>query len=72
MVQSHAAGQPPLGEEAQLRDDAFIDLLDGVVIVSVVVLLIQNPANLTSPRILGLKREGSTVCIRKRADANAH
>jgi hypothetical protein len=49
MVQSHAAGQSPLGEEAQLRDDAFIDLLDGVVIVSVVVLLIQNPANLTSP-----------------------
>jgi hypothetical protein len=37
MVQSHAAGQSPLGEEAQLGDDTFIDLLDEVVIVSVIV-----------------------------------
>ena len=49
MVQSHTAGQSPLGEESQLRDDAFIDLLDEVVIVSVIILFIQNSANLRSP-----------------------
>jgi hypothetical protein len=36
MVQPDAAGQTPLGKEAQVRDGDLVDLFDGVAIVLVI------------------------------------